>query len=899
MQNSMADAELSVLMNIKNKICTPQNNAPVAGLVQDSLVGLYFLSRKNERVDLDLFYDCLFTLNKTDTQKLYKRVARYYKSEFVRTKDKRIKPKYNSLPGRILLSVLFPEDFYYSKKTHDEDEVVDGQDPYVKIENGVLVCGDLIKSVLGAKSGSIVHVLFIEYNADVACDFISNAQFLCHRWFPSHSFSFGISDCLNHKDDEIQKTLKDTYTKCDEILGCSEEDVEQTLITQLNNASAIGQKLSKEGMNKGINNAMVVCTYSGAKGDYVNCSQISAYLGQQNIMGKRVEKRISNGTRTLPHFDFNENTPESRGFIDKSFIKGLTPTQYFFHAQSGREGLMDTAVKTQDSGYIQRRFVKKMENFKIHVDSTIRDSNGSIVSFLYGANGFNPKHLYSVSDINKEPFYIDIERFANRINSVYEMKVVPSKRVKKIKLGEKQMDVVLMEIKPLGHTIHTDVLKCVQKNIHNRLINMMKKIEIYYDKDTVMNFIHQIHNRYAKALAEPGDMVGIVAACSLGESATQATLNSFHSAGKSSKAVTTGVPRLEEILAATKNPKTPSMSVYINTPEMEELKNEPKRKTLAYLDSLKSHFEYTLLNDVASSIEVMKRDEDVQTNAIPVFASRVKIFNPKAMWWCGTNVSENIIVIKLDCQRLFELRLTTHDIVKIFHNDDNFNSYTCYASPNCKDPTIVVYPNFDVVNDKFEKCLNVNKSKLVNKNNYKYYYTRDVLLDKLKNIRICGINGIEKIFPIEGDDGWFLDVQGSNLNQVVNVDIVDSTKTISDNMWEIYERFGIEATRAFLVDEVRKTLCGEGSYINPAHFMLLSDSITRTGTIKSVSRNGISRSVGPFTKAAFEEPINNFIKSTLFGEVDDLNSVSSGISFGKVCNIGTSCGYFELKNKKI
>jgi len=344
MQNVMADAELSVLMNIKNKICTPQNNAPVAGLVQDTLVGLYFLSRKNERVELDLFYDCLFYLNKTDTQKLYKRVAHYYKTEFVRTKDKLIKPKYKSLPGRILLSILFPDDFYYSKKTKDEDEVVEGQDPNILIENGVLISGDLIKSALGAKSGSIVHILFIEYGADVACDFISNAQFLCHRWFPSHSFSFGISDCLNHKEDEIQKTIDTAFTKCDEILKNNEmnEDTEQLLITELNNASVIGQKLTKEGMNKGINNAMVICTYSGAKGDYVNCSQISAYLGQQNIMGERVEKRISNGTRTLPHFDFNENTPESRGFIDKSFIKGLTPTQYFFHAQSGREGFFFT-----------------------------------------------------------------------------------------------------------------------------------------------------------------------------------------------------------------------------------------------------------------------------------------------------------------------------------------------------------------------------------------------------------------------------------------------------------------------------------------------------------------------------------------------------------------------------
>ena len=167
--------------------------------------------------------------------------------------------------------------------------------------------------------------------------------------------------------------------------------------------------------------------------------------------------------------------------------------------------------------------------------------------------------------------------------------------------------------------------------------------------------------------------------------------------------------------------------------------------------------------------------------------------------------------------------------------------------------------------------------------------------------RVCGVDGIEKIYPIElhSTKQWVIDVQGKNFSQVMQMQCVDKINTISDDMWEIYETLGIEATRTFLIEEVKKALCDDGSYINIVHFSLLADSCTRTGTIKPVRRNGIDRNVGPWTKAAFEEPVANFVTASIFTESDDMTSVSATIAFGKLSNIGTTSGYFEPKRKRM
>lgn len=918
-QSKKANEELKNKMNIIKKINSSQHNQPIAGIVQDGLVGLYFMTLKSTRVSIDLFYDCIMYVETcVDIESLFERAYKYYKDEF--TIDNGIlKPKRSTLSGRILVSILFPVDFYYEKKIYDKNEISTEQDGHIIIENGILISGDLTKNVLGAKANSIVHILSIEYNYEEAGSFLSNACFLCNKWLSVHSFSFGIDDCLNTKNSKIEEELNNTYKKCDEILNTSKnsKDCETKLHIALNNSISIGQKLAKEGMNGGIKNAMAVCIYSGAKGSYVNCSQITAFLGQQNLMGQRIPKKISNNTRSLPHFDYNENSLEARGFVDRCFIDGLRPTQMFFHAMAGREGLIDTAVKTRDSGYIQRRFVKKMENLKVHIDGTVRDCNNDIVQFSYGTHNFNPKELYYVKG---KLFFIDVYRIANRLNSNYEYK--NGKNGKKIKLKDVHIDVILMEINTIGYNIkNNEVSTSITMDLQHQLKEYIKDIELYAHSDTLKSFLNIIVQKFIQSRIEPGTMVGIIAALSLGEVGTQITLNSFHSTGRVTKATTTGIPRLNELLNTTKNPKTPSSTIYLNdqivndytkkiNTIMKENKNNSqeeyieevyniKKRILEQIQSMYSKFEYTQLKNLLQTnieLKFIRNSNGTVPLSTPVgdglyiykeFVyddSFVKIYNelmenqvPLDQWMCE---------ITLNMKLLFDLNMNIKEVCDVLKFEDKFGNYECIPSPMCIGK-IYIFIDFNKVEESALLTLKDKKKLLINEDNWKYFYTRDIIIEYLKEIKICGISSIEKIFPMESQTGeWYLDTQGSNFRSILNLEYVDFTRTTCDNMWEIFETLGIEATRTFLIEEIKKVLCGDGAYVNICHFMILVDSMTRNGSIDGVRRAGIDRSVGPFTKAAFEEVFSNFITSAAFTEVDYMNSVSSNIALGKRCNIG-------------
>lgn len=919
-QNDQAMAELKILMDIRRKICSAQNNSPVAALVQDTLVGLYFLTKEYTRVPLDIFYDCIYALNKEDLlEDLLNRASVYYPDEIKAYRDRKLK----DLPGRLLASILFPRDFYYTSKTFDDDEPVDG---YVVIKNGILIKGDLVKKVLGTKTNSIVHVICIEYSCFEASDFISNAQFLCHRWFPTYSFSFGISDCLNNNQNQIDDTIKNTYLKCKEINSSNKTKGEKEILlnNELNSALSIGQSLAKKGLNKGVNNAMSVCIYSGAKGNYVNCSQISAFVGQQNVMGKRPQPSLSQKRRCLPHFKMGDNSPKARGFIDSNFINGLSPTQYFFHAQSGREGIMDTAVKTQDSGYIQRRFVKKMENFKIYNDGSVRNSDGTILAFIYGNDGLDPRELYNV---DKEPFFIDVKRISERLNAVFELdyaSLVP--KTPKIKLEKSHISYINSKIKLIGSHLDNDVIQRAHHIIHSKLEKYLSSIELYQDKKTITAFVNIITNKFNKARIETGDMVGIIAACSLGESATQKTLNSFHHAGISSKAVTTGVPRLNEILNTTHKPKTPSTIVYINSDYIKkreiiidsidkknlniDQKYEIRKQILEKLQSYRKVFEYTTLKTFVKSTTLKylssseNEDEPESTPLSDIYSYNCGN-DLLDCWWYKLYIKYNdnkddernfkinvsnvwICEIDVNIEKLFHYNITLSEIVKKCHSQDAFNNFRLIYSP-LNVAKLILFVNYDAIES-------INNSS-------NYYYIRDIVLPNLLEMKITGIKGIEKMFPTQGKDPinnkerWYIDIQGQNFKKILNLKIVDFINTVSDDMWEIYNVLGIEATRNFIIEEMDKILCGDGSYINKYHFMLLADSMTQSGEIKSVQRHGIHRrTAGIFGKAVFEESVGNFTISCIFTETDNMNSVSANIPFGSLCPIGTMDNSFELLN---
>jgi DNA-directed RNA polymerase II subunit RPB1 len=196
---------------------------------------------------------------------------------------------------------------------------------------------------------------------------------------------------------------------------------ENYVIRSLGSARDLGMVIAKNAIDK--DNNFMKTIISGAKGDYFNICQITGLLGQQDIEGSRVNKLLSNGTRTLYHYPHNiENQDmmyESRGFIRNSFIHGLNPREYWFHSMSGRIGIISTSLKTSTSGYVQRRMVKIAEDLQIKYDNTVRGVNESIIQFSYGDNCLDSK----TSVVLKDQVHVcNVERLVNKLNYQHEQK---------------------------------------------------------------------------------------------------------------------------------------------------------------------------------------------------------------------------------------------------------------------------------------------------------------------------------------------------------------------------------------------------------------------------------------------------------------------------------------------
>jgi DNA-directed RNA polymerase beta' subunit len=284
----------------------------------------------------------------SSAKKKYKEDAKKYK-QFCKyiTYDKK-EDTYgcaDEIPGKLLVSILFPPVFCYHRTSNDNEIF-----PVVKITHGVVepTSGPLSKK----ECKYILHYLWKEHSTQHATMFLTEVQRLVYNWQPHHGFSMGLSDCMPTSKEEIAKALSEAQAKVAEILsnhpGEIDDRTEAEINRVLNDAMNIGAKLAKTSMNKGDRNALNIMRMSGAKGSLVNLIQIIAFVGQQNIDGKRMPRTLSNGTRSLPHFLPGDNSPEARGFISNSYIDGLTPEQAFNHAASGRQGVISTAIKTAD-----------------------------------------------------------------------------------------------------------------------------------------------------------------------------------------------------------------------------------------------------------------------------------------------------------------------------------------------------------------------------------------------------------------------------------------------------------------------------------------------------------------------------------------------------------------------
>ena len=418
-QSIESQTELRLLSATKHNIVSSQGSKTNICIVQDSLLGIFkmtkgFLPIKKER----FFNICMSTEYKGKivwSPRDMKRISNVYK---------RFGIKQSLYNGKSLFSLILPEDFCY---THQNNATTD--EPEVKIYNGVLYSGVINKQNVGSSTHSIIHLLFKEYGKETACLFIDNIQFITNNFLLEEGFSIGLQDCMNTNPNNEQN-VKNSTEKCYIEAKGVEETTYDPIIREvrvtgaLSKAKDIGMKIAKDSMNP--NNNLLSTVYSGSKGDFFNIAQLTGLLGQQNIMGQRVKYTLNHGTRSLPHYPFEGMSKkmeyESKGFIRHSFIHGLNPQEFYFHAMSGREGICDTSMNTAVSGYIQRRIVKLCEDIKVHYDGTVRDTNNNIYQYVYGQNHMDPSMMVQYSN-KKGKTFCDISRLADQLNLQFESRL--------------------------------------------------------------------------------------------------------------------------------------------------------------------------------------------------------------------------------------------------------------------------------------------------------------------------------------------------------------------------------------------------------------------------------------------------------------------------------------------
>ena len=415
--------------------------------------------------------------------------------------------------------------------------------------------------------------------------------------------------------------------------------------------------------------------------------------------------------------------------------------------------------------------------------------------------------------------------------------------------------------------------------------NLSPKQMIKVHKFNRMAFDYLIANiqmQFEKALVEPGEMVGPIAAQSIGEPATQMTLNTFHFAGVSEKSnVTRGVPRLKELLHISKSIKAPSLTIFLDD-DNRYIKNNAL--------NIKKKIELTSLKDLTKSMRIFYDPHDYNTNVEDdrELLQIYRVFNEM-----DTVLNENregsewVIRFELDKQKMMDNDITMEDVyhrINMVYSDD----ISCVYSDDNSSKLIFRIRLLRLKKADPEKLNDLTALKAYAKNMRDKIIIKGITDINSVSMFINKENFVHKNKGYEQKDEWVLDTSGINLMEVLRFPGVDPNRTISNDIYEVYEMFGIEAAKRVLMKEIKDVIKGGGSYVNYRHLSLLVDTMTNRGYLMSIDRFGINRgNIGPLAKCSFEETTDQLFKASIFGELDKLNGVSSNIMMGQIPKCGT------------
>ena len=527
-QSEEARAEAILLMRVQDQLISPRYGSPIIGALRDFITGAYLLTKDGTTLTPQEFANLAMIAN--------------YKGTFP---EPAIKNKSGGLyTGKQLFSLFMPKDFNYVI-TSKWSKGTKGPTKDVVIKNGQLISGVIDKAAIGAEEpDSVLHRIAKDYGNDEAKKFLNSILVMLKQFITHYGFSYGYSDLeLSQKTKEnIVTGIHETYDKVYDLISqakkgtlqlsrglSAEEALEAYIVNELSKARDKAGSTADKSFDE-TNSGRIMAT-TGARGSSLNIGQMAGALGQQSIRGKRIHKGYNN--RALPHYKENDTNPDARGFVKSNYREGLSTLEFFFHAMGGREGLVDTAVRTQQSGYMQRRLINALEHLKLEYDGTVRDPHGHIIQFLYGEDG---------TDVAKSD-----HGEAFRIERLIESETI-------VDSGKKATKEDIAEFaKKYTKTFNPKLTKMVQDAL----------LEAKLSKEGIEKVCKKALELYEKAKVEPGQAVGIVTAQSIGEPGTQMTLRTFHFAGIRERNVTLGLPRLIELVDARKKPLTPTMDIYL------------------------------------------------------------------------------------------------------------------------------------------------------------------------------------------------------------------------------------------------------------------------------------------------------------------------------------------------
>ena len=956
-QDVESEAELLQLAAVPWQIISPANNKSIIGIFQDSLLGAYQLTRGNlPKFTQQQARNLLMAFDRVDVRQLQEKELSNFE---------------------ILSQILPPLTLHYKLKNFDANGPDDKKmNKTVAILNGTYTSGQLDKQMLGDGSKSMIQRICNDYGNAAAVRFIDNLQNVVTEYMKSSGFSVGISDLVTSQ--EVKTKIKETIDAQKDQLRQLELQVlngtfvnttgmsnqayfEFTANNILNKVKEASEKIVQDNLHPG--NRFMIMLNAGSKGQATNISQMMACVGSQQVENQRISYGFEQ--RTLPHFKKFDDSAEARGFVANSFISGLNPEEVFFHAMAGRIGIIDTAVKTATTGYVQRRLIKGMEDLKVEYDMTVRNNKFKIVQFCYGDDAFDSvrveqQHLplvtFSLEDVyvhfymatfDEKDWELVFDMKFDRtsildyntavkpvVDSILEQRALMLSAV----FMQKRDTPVYLPV-AFAHIINNVRGQCkiqnytrtnmtpmeawqsIHTNFENNIAPILRNLQqenslfkaMYYfylnpnqllisnnlTQEALDLILAQVNYTYKKAFVAPGEMVGIIAAQSIGEPTTQMTLNTFHYAGVASKSnVTRGLPRLEEIINLSASPKKPSCTVFLPPAEQYNLETA---------NALKHLIEFTSLQAVVNNIQIIFNPvnaEQIQPPEDTELVQNYKAFclqhqyAPQSLEVGAT--SPWIIRIELNVDKMASCDISMADIQFALktqfkeHIDDSvFSDYNAH--------NLVCRLRIAL---STKKTKGSNEVVPLDHSDEVYRLTR-LQQNMLQNLILRGITDITHATPrkipetmILADNGSFvkapegmyvLDTTGSNLLELLAVPGLDATRTFSNNITEVLKVLGVEAARQCIMAELMEVISFDGTYINYHHVNLVCDRMAVKCSLVGFQRFGINNDdIGPLSKASFEKTTDEFIKAAVHAEIDNMRGISANIMCGQEGFYGTN-----------